>query len=67
MNLGMFAYPFVEAIWGLPGLALCAMWDAPNAVVVFGLAKLFAADSRKRRRAEGGARRRWDLRRGVVG
>ena len=47
VNLGMFAYPFVEAIWGLPGLALCAMWDAPNAVVVFGAAKaIFAAEQK---------------------
>ena len=47
VNLGMFAYPFVEAIWGVPGLALCAMWDAPNAVVVFGAAKaIFAAEQK---------------------
>ncbi len=47
VNLGMFAYPFVEAIWGAGGLALCAMWDAPNAVVVFGAAKaIFAAEQK---------------------
>lgn len=47
VNLGMFAYPFVEAIWGLPGLAMCAMWDAPNAVLVFGAAKaIFAAEQK---------------------
>lgn len=47
VNLGMFAYPFIEAIWGMPGLAMCAMWDAPNAVVVFGAAKaIFAAEQK---------------------
>jgi malate permease and related proteins len=36
-NIGLFAYPIVEAIWGLPGLQYLAMFDIGNAILVLGL------------------------------
>ena len=46
-NLGTFAYPFVEAVWGVEGLRLAALYDVPNAAVVFGLgAYVFAKEQR---------------------
>ena len=47
VNLGTFAYPFVEAVWGAEGLRLAALYDIPNALVVFGVAAaIFAAEER---------------------
>ena len=57
VNLGTFAFPFVEA-WGRGGLRLAALYDVPNALVVFGAAAaVFAAEQREARR-ERAARRR---------
>ena len=58
VNLGTFAFPFVEAVWGAEGLRLAALYDVPNALVVFGAAAaVFAAEQREARR-EARARRR---------
>ena len=42
-NVGLFAYPFVESIWGAEGLQYIAMFDMGNAVTIFGLAYIVAA------------------------
>ncbi|WP_339061331.1 AEC family transporter [Tepidibacillus marianensis] len=42
-NIGLFAYPFVESIWGAKGLQYIAMFDMGNAVTIFGLAYIVAA------------------------
>jgi Predicted permeases len=34
-NIGLFAYPLVEAIWGKQGLTYVAMYDLGNSYVVF--------------------------------
>ena len=34
-NMGLFAYPLVEAIWGAKGLTYIAMYDLGNSYVVF--------------------------------
>jgi predicted permease len=36
-NIGLFAYPIIEAIWGKEGLQYIAMFDIGNAFVVLGL------------------------------
>lgn len=47
VNLGTFAYPFLEAVWGAQGLRLAALYDIPNGLVVFGVAAgIFAAEQR---------------------
>lgn len=47
-NVGLFAYPLVEALWGEKGLQHFAMFDMGNAILVFGvcyiLASWFAAE-----------------------
>ena len=54
VNLGTFAFPFVEAVWGAEGLRLAALYDVPNALVVFGAAAaVFAAEQREARREAG--------------
>lgn len=35
LNIGLFAYPLVEAIWGKEGLTYVAMYDLGNSYVVF--------------------------------
>ena len=35
LNIGLFAYPLVEAIWGKEGLTNVAMYDLGNSYVVF--------------------------------
>ena len=51
VNLGTFAYPFVEAVWGADGLRLAALYDIPNALIVFGVsAAVFAAEQRETQR-----------------
>lgn len=35
LNIGLFAYPLVEAIWGKQGLTYVAMYDLGNSYVVF--------------------------------
>jgi hypothetical protein len=36
-NIGLFAYPIIEAIWGKEGLQYIAMYDLGNAFAVLGL------------------------------
>jgi predicted permease len=36
-NLGLFAYPLIEGIWGQEGMVYAAMFDTGNAFAVFGL------------------------------
>jgi len=43
VNLGTFAYPFMETIWGNQGLQLAALFDIPNGVTVFGIVTAFFA------------------------
>ena len=35
LNIGLFAYPFVEALWGENGLKYIAMFDIGNSIIVF--------------------------------
>lgn len=37
MNVGLFAFPIIEGIWGRDGLVYIAMFDIGNTVIVFGL------------------------------
>ncbi|MCT2535270.1 AEC family transporter [Aquibacillus koreensis] len=39
-NIGLFAYPLVEGIWGQEGLKYFGMFDVGNAFIVFGLSYL---------------------------
>ncbi|MGI6561721.1 MAG: hypothetical protein ACOX3Q_04040 [Clostridia bacterium] len=41
-NIGLFAYPLVEAIWGQEGLKHFGMFDMGNAIVLFGLCYILA-------------------------
>jgi predicted permease len=41
-NIGLFAYPLVEAIWGNEGLKYFGMFDMGNSLMVFGVAYLIA-------------------------
>jgi malate permease and related proteins len=36
-NLGLFAYPLIEGIWGQAGMVYAAMFDFGNAFAIFGL------------------------------
>jgi malate permease and related proteins len=36
-NIGLFAYPLVESLWGIEGLKYFGMFDMGNALIVFGL------------------------------
>ena len=36
-NLGLFAYPLIEGIWGQSGMVYAAMFDIGNSFAVFGL------------------------------
>lgn len=36
-NIGLFAYPLIEGIFGIEGLANIAMFDVGNAFIIFGL------------------------------
>ncbi|RCW49812.1 MULTISPECIES: AEC family transporter [Halanaerobium] len=42
-NIGLFAYPFVENIWGTQGLQYIAFFDMGNAVIIFGLTYIVAS------------------------
>ncbi|TDP95323.1 hypothetical protein C7957_10998 [Halanaerobium saccharolyticum] len=42
-NIGLFAYPFVENIWGTRGLQYIAFFDMGNAVIIFGLTYIVAS------------------------
>ncbi|WP_152657243.1 AEC family transporter [Oceanobacillus sp. CFH 90083] len=37
VNVGLFAFPLVEAIWGREGIQHFGMFDVGNAVIVFGI------------------------------
>lgn len=43
MNIGLFAYPLVEGIWGLEGIKYFGLLDAGNAFIVFGLTYLLGS------------------------
>lgn len=42
-NIGLFAYPVIEAIWGSEGLKYIGMFDMGNSIVMFVICYLFAA------------------------
>lgn len=42
-NIGLFAYPLVEGIWGKEGIKYFGMFDVGNAIVVFGVMFLFGS------------------------
>lgn len=42
-NIGLFAYPLVESIWGQEGLKYFGMFDMGNSVIVFGVCYIFAS------------------------
>ncbi len=42
-NVGLFAYPLVEALWGDQGLQHFAMFDMGNAILVFGVCYVLAS------------------------
>ncbi len=41
-NIGLFAYPLIEGIFGVEGLQYIAMFDMGNAVLIFGLSYSYA-------------------------
>lgn len=41
-NIGLFAYPLVEAIWGTNGLKYFGMFDMGNALIMFGACYIIA-------------------------
>ncbi|MFD1415256.1 AEC family transporter [Oceanobacillus jeddahense] len=43
VNVGLFAFPLVEAIWGREGIQHFGMFDVGNAVIVFGLCYFIAS------------------------
>lgn len=43
LNIALFAYPLVEAIWGKESLRYLAMFDMGNGLIIFGVCYLFAS------------------------
>jgi len=41
-NIGLFAYPLVESIWGTNGLKYFGMFDMGNALIIFGVCYIIA-------------------------
>lgn len=41
-NIGLFAYPIVEAIWGQEGIKYFGMFDVGNSLVIFGVSYIIA-------------------------
>ncbi|QSX09205.1 AEC family transporter [Alkalibacter rhizosphaerae] len=41
-NVGLFAFPLVEAIWGIPALVYVIMFDMGNAYIIFGSSYFFS-------------------------
>lgn len=41
-NIGLFAYPLVEAIWGQEGMKYFGMFDVGNSLVIFGVSYIIA-------------------------
>ncbi|WP_112180606.1 MULTISPECIES: AEC family transporter [Paraliobacillus] len=42
-NVGLFAYPLVEGLWGAEGIKYFGMFDVGNAFIVFGLSYLMGS------------------------
>ncbi|GAE94888.1 transporter [Gracilibacillus boraciitolerans JCM 21714] len=42
LNIGLFAYPLVEGLFGFEGLQYFGMFDVGNAFIVFGLSYIIA-------------------------
>lgn len=42
-NIGLFAYPLIEGLWGKEGLTYFGMFDVGNAFIVFGLSYLLGS------------------------
>lgn len=42
-NIGLFAYPLVEAIWGHEGVKYFGMFDLGNSFIIFGLCYIIAS------------------------
>lgn len=42
-NIGLFAYPLIEGIWGAEGLQYIALFDTGNALIIFGVCYSIAA------------------------
>jgi predicted permease len=42
-NIGLFAYPLVEAIWGKEGIKYFGMFDMGNSFIVFGVCYIIAS------------------------
>src|SRR5690625_4631827 len=43
MNVGLFAFPLVEGIWGAEGIKYFALLDSGNAIIIFGLTYLIGS------------------------
>ncbi len=53
-NMGLFAYPLIESVYGPQALGLAVLADFGNAVIIFGLAYVLSHLSAERARGEGG-------------
>ncbi|MBP2652761.1 MAG: Auxin Efflux Carrier [Firmicutes bacterium] len=42
VNVGLFAFPLVEAIWGQEGIKYFGMFDVGNSIIVFGVSYIIA-------------------------
>ncbi len=42
-NIGLFAYPLVESIWGTEGLRYFGMFDMGNSFIVFAVCYIIAS------------------------
>lgn len=42
LNIGLFAYPLVEGLWGFEGLKYFGMFDVGNSFIVFGFSYIIA-------------------------
>jgi len=43
-NIGLFAYPLVEAIWGQEGIKYFGMFDVGNSLIIFGVSYIVAGN-----------------------
>jgi predicted permease len=59
-NLGLFAYPLIEAVFGAQGLATAALFDLPNSLAVFGFAQAVFTAGRSSPASHGGRREHAD-------
>jgi predicted permease len=51
-NMGLFAFPLIEGVWGLKGLQYAAMFDIGNAFIVLGLSYVTGSIYSPRRNPE---------------